>query len=77
MKSLTARILESFGRDDGELIASQGQARLVRHLNGRYELRGGTPADRQHLKEWCSLFLHEAAFACHASPVSLRPSEVA
>ena len=66
------RLLEYLHRDDGELIASQGEARLVRHLNGRYELRGGTPYDRQQVREWCSMFLHEAAFACNASPVSIE-----
>jgi hypothetical protein len=70
MKSLSARLLESLRHEDGELIALHGDARLMRHLNGRYELCGGTPADRQHVKEWCSLFLHEAAFACNASQVS-------
>ncbi len=57
---LSQRLLEYLHRNDGELIALHGDARLVRHLNGRYELRGGTPDDRAHIREWCSLFLHEA-----------------
>ncbi len=28
---------------------------------GRYELRGGTPDDRQAAREWISMFLHHAA----------------
>jgi len=36
-----------------------GQARLVRHPNGRYELIGGTRADLTAAKEWISLFGHE------------------
>lgn len=50
-------------RRRGELIARWGQAELVRHLDDRYELRGGTPDDRQAAREWCSLFLHEATIA--------------
>ena len=43
-----------------ELIASFGDARLVRQLDGKMELRGGTPEDRTAAKEWISLFMHEA-----------------
>ena len=65
------RLLEFLQAENGEIVARFGDARLVRHLNGRYELRGGTPYDRQQVREWCSMFLHEAAFACNASPVSV------
>jgi len=51
-------------RDEGNLIAMFGEARLFKKLNGKFELRGGTDADRADAKEWCSLFLHEAAFIC-------------
>jgi hypothetical protein len=43
-----------------ELIASFGAARLVRQLDGKTELRGGTPEDRAAAKEWISLSMHEA-----------------
>ena len=43
-----------------ELIAGFGEARLVRRLDGKFELRGGTPGDRTAAKEWISLFMHEA-----------------
>jgi hypothetical protein len=45
---------------DEELIAAFGEARLLRGLDGRFELRGGTPEDRTAANEWISLFLHEA-----------------
>jgi hypothetical protein len=45
---------------DEELIASFGEARLVRDLDGKFELRGGTAEDRTAAKEWISLFMHEA-----------------
>lgn len=42
------------------VIASFGRAHLVKHFNGRFELRGGNPADHQEAREWASMFLHEA-----------------
>ena len=47
----------------GETFATFGGARIVRHLDGRFELIGGTPADHAAAREWCSLFLHEALFS--------------
>jgi hypothetical protein len=52
-----------FLRDEGDLIALFGNARLVKRLNGKFELLGGTDADRAEAKEWCSLFLHAACVA--------------
>ena len=43
----------------GRIIQSFGEARLVRHANGRHELIGGTRADLTAAKEWISLFGHE------------------
>ena len=72
---LSQRILEYLHRDDGELIALHGDARLVRHVNGRYELRGVTPEDRAHIREWCSLFLHEAVFTVPRISRHVKPAE--
>ncbi len=47
-------------RDRVEVIAAFGTAQLVRTLDGKYELRGGTKADRTAAREWISLFFHEA-----------------
>lgn len=47
-------------QDEGETVASFGAARLVKKLNGRFELVGGTDEDRTAAKEWVSMFLHEA-----------------
>ena len=47
-------------RDEGELIAGWGEARLIRFLDGKTELRGGSENDRAEAKEWISLFWHEA-----------------
>jgi len=45
-------------RDEGEVIASFGQAQLTKFLDGRYELRGGSNEDRLPAKEWISMFCH-------------------
>ena len=55
-----------FTRDEGETLAVFGAARLVKHLDGKIQLLGGTPDDRRAAREWCSMFLHEAAVACAA-----------
>jgi hypothetical protein len=45
---------------DVPTIATFGDAELVRHINGRYELCGGSVDDHTTALEWISLFLHEA-----------------
>lgn len=46
-------------KDEGEVIASFGQAHLVKYLDGKYELRGDSKEDRLAAKEWISLFCHD------------------
>ena len=53
-------LLARIQQNDGELIASFGDARLVKKLNGKIELLGGTETDRAEAREWCSMFFHEA-----------------
>ena len=55
--------LLQFTRNETELIATFGDARLVRKLDGRHELIGGTPDDLTAAREWCSLFAHELVFS--------------
>ena len=50
-----------FPKDDGETIATFGDARLVKNLNGRLRVGGGSAGDHAAAKEWISLFMHEAA----------------
>jgi hypothetical protein len=47
-------------KDEGELIASWGEARLIKYLDGHVELRGGSNQDRAEAREWISMFWHEA-----------------
>jgi hypothetical protein len=47
-------------RDEGEVVAGWGQAQLIKYLDGKTELRGGSEQDRAEAREWMSLFWHEA-----------------
>ena len=47
-------------RDEGEVIASWGQARLIKYLDGKLELKGGSKEDRIEAREWISMFLTDA-----------------
>lgn len=60
-------------RDESKsvLIASFGQAKIMRRKDGWYELQGGRPEDRFEAREWASLFLHEAVLGDSAARVRL------
>jgi len=45
---------------EGELIAGQGDAKLIKRPDGEYELRGGPESDRDNLKEWISRLMKGA-----------------
>jgi hypothetical protein len=45
---------------EGETIATFGDARMVRDLGGRLEIVGGTEEDRREAREWASRFLYQA-----------------
>ena len=47
-------------RDEGEVVAMSGEAQLIRYLNGRIVLRGGSEQDRAEVKKWMSMFWPEA-----------------
>jgi hypothetical protein len=46
-------------KDEGEVMASWGEARLIKYLDGKTELRGGSDQDRAEAREWMALFWHE------------------
>jgi hypothetical protein len=52
------RDLFPYFKEEGEIIAFFGEARLVKYPNGKYELRGGSKDDRLAAKEWISMFCH-------------------
>ena len=47
-------------KDEGEVIASWGQAQLIKFLDGKLELKGGSKEDRLEVGEWIVRFLNEA-----------------
>jgi hypothetical protein len=47
-------------KDEGELIASWGEARLIKFLDGKVVLKGGSKEDRIAAREWISMFLSDA-----------------
>ncbi len=59
-------------KDEGEMVAAWGEAQLIRFLDGRSELRGGSKEDRLAAQEWISLFWHEAVGGRFGSPVSAQ-----
>jgi hypothetical protein len=42
---------------ESNVLASFGDARLVKHLNGTVELRGGSEEDQQAAREWLRQFM--------------------
>jgi hypothetical protein len=54
-------------KNEGEVIASWGEAKLVKYLDGKLELRDGSKADRIAAREWISFFMHEAVVRESAS----------
>jgi two-component system, chemotaxis family, chemotaxis protein CheY len=56
--------------DEDEIVASFGAANLIHLRDGRWELRGGTPADQAAARECSSLFQHEATFPSAPLPLN-------
>jgi len=55
-----------------ETIARFRAARLVRKLDGRHELIGGTPSEHSAAREWCSIFAPEIVFT--SAPQAASPA---
>jgi hypothetical protein len=47
-------------KDEGEVMASWGEARLIKYLDGKLVLTGGSKEDRMEAREWISMFLNDA-----------------
>ena len=54
------RLFYPLFKDEGEVIASWGQARLIKYLDAKVELKGGSKEDRIEAREWISMFLNDA-----------------
>jgi hypothetical protein len=48
-------------KDEGEVMASWGEALLIKYLDGNLVLKGGLKEDRQAAHEWISMFLNGEA----------------
>jgi hypothetical protein len=46
--------------DEGEVIASWGEAKFIKYLDAKLELRGGSEEDRAKAKKWISTFMPRA-----------------
>jgi len=46
--------------NQGEVVAYFGRAKLVKRLDCKFELCGGTREDHFAAREWVSMFMHEA-----------------
>jgi len=46
-------------KDQGELIAALGEAQLIKHLDGKVELKGGSKEDRIEARDWILMFLND------------------
>ena len=53
-------------RMEPELIATFGDAQIVKHLNGKVEVRGGTERDRTDAHAWMK------EFNVQSTPLTLR-----
>jgi hypothetical protein len=53
-----------------QVVQQFGEAKLIRHTNGKYELIGGKATDVVAAREWVSLFAHDIVFsrAFHRTP---------
>ena len=47
-------------KDEGEVMASWGEAQLIKYLDGKLVLKGGSKEDRIATREWISMFLNDA-----------------
>jgi hypothetical protein len=54
------RLFYPLFKDEGEVTASWGEARLIKYLDGKLELKGGSKEDRIEAREWISMFLNDA-----------------
>jgi hypothetical protein len=50
-------LFREMGRSEGEVIAMFGEARLVKTLDCKLELRGGSKEDLVEAREWIAMFL--------------------
>ena len=58
----------------GRVIQTFGNAKLLKHSNGKHELVGGSPADFAAARDWVSFVAHEIVFSQTGGATSPRPT---
>jgi hypothetical protein len=46
-----------YTQTEAEVLAVFGDAKLMKHMNGKVELRGGTAEDQRAAREWVEKFM--------------------
>jgi len=59
-------------RTEVEIVASWGEARLIKYLDAKVELKGESKEDRLAAHEWISLFWHKAVVGKNSWTAGLR-----
>jgi hypothetical protein len=51
--------MRTYDHEPGTIIAIFGNARLLKHLNGTYELTPGSPEDLAEAQKWIAAYMPE------------------
>ena len=60
-------------KDEGEVLASWGEARSINYLDGKLVLKGGSKEDRIAAREWTPMFLNNAVVREDSGPLTEPP----
>ena len=52
-------LLSKAFKDEGEVMARWGEAQLIKYLDGKLLMKGGSKEDRIAAREWVSMFLSD------------------
>jgi hypothetical protein len=61
MMDMSRRSKSQNERAESEVIATFGGSQLVKHLNGKVELRGGSVEDQRAARDWVEKFMPDVA----------------
>jgi hypothetical protein len=59
-KIMRSRNLFPERTNEGEVLVSWGDAKLVKYIDGKLVLKGGSKEEKGEAREWLSMFWHEA-----------------
>ena len=55
----TKRFFSQVAKTEGEVVVEFGEAKLIKTVDGKFELRGGSKDDLIAAREWISLFMND------------------